>query len=242
MKNGMAVILVGMVSFGFVMPAFAGENWTDLNRQVIDLHTKGDYIRAVATAEKALKAAEKQFGQDAPEVSLALNNLALSLKYEGRYTEAAGFYERALEIAEKVKGPEHPDLTVFLNNLAFLYKAQGNQEKVNEIYGRLRKISDASTMLPSRTIAKAFYGKILSIDYEAGVIRMSRTRAVGDEAKEASVQTGSGTRFVGVKDIGDLTVGDRIVADVFFDTDMDVWTGKVVTLNEPVSGHTQTWQ
>jgi tetratricopeptide (TPR) repeat protein len=54
--------------------------------------------------------AERQFGGNAIEVGIPLNNLALLYRAEGRYADAELLYERGLTIAEKALGPSHPNV------------------------------------------------------------------------------------------------------------------------------------
>ena len=59
-----------------------------LNKQLEALYSKGNFAEAVGVAERFLKIAERQFGSDDANVSLALNNLAELYRRQGRYAEA----------------------------------------------------------------------------------------------------------------------------------------------------------
>ena len=54
--------------------AIAGE-WEDLNAQVIEAYSAGEYDRAAVLAEQALKLAKKTFGRKHPDSLTSMNEI-----------------------------------------------------------------------------------------------------------------------------------------------------------------------
>ena len=96
----------------------AWDEWATLNREIQKLRSEGQYNQAVTTAEKALKAAEKTFGPDHPNMATSLNNLAEIYMILGEYAKAESFYKRSLAIYEKMFGPDHFNMVRHLNSIA----------------------------------------------------------------------------------------------------------------------------
>src|SRR5215467_3446602 len=69
-----------------------------LNLQVGQLFHAGRYAEATAIAQRAVSAAEAQFGSGHPKVGTALNNLAALYRVQGRLAEAEPLMQRALAI------------------------------------------------------------------------------------------------------------------------------------------------
>lgn len=61
----------------------------------------GQFFLALDVAEKALDAAEKDFGPDHPSVATSLNRLAALYVHQGKFTQAVALYNRSLAIYEK---------------------------------------------------------------------------------------------------------------------------------------------
>jgi tetratricopeptide (TPR) repeat protein len=66
---------------------------------------------------------EKSFGEDHPNVAMALNNLAQLLQDTNRLAEAEPLMRRALAIDETSFDKNHPNVARDLNNLALLLQA-----------------------------------------------------------------------------------------------------------------------
>ena len=133
-KTARLFVLVWIV---YAAHAYAA-SWQQLNQQVIGLSQQKKYTEALPVARDALDIAEKEFGPNAPEVALSLNNLGFLYKTQGQFNKAIPLYERSVMIGEKVAGTRHEDLLVLLNNLAALYEAAGQKEKADGIYRKIR--------------------------------------------------------------------------------------------------------
>ncbi len=81
--------------------------WILLNQEVMALHDKGQYSRAMKVAQKALVLAEHFEDPEHPYLAASLNNLAGIYDAQGRYSEAEPLYRRSLEIRERLKGSGH---------------------------------------------------------------------------------------------------------------------------------------
>ena len=144
----------------------------------------GDYATAVSFDEAALSMVTSEFGPEARETSIALNNLAVTYSNLARYTEAEPLYRRAIEIDEKILGKDHPSVAISYNNLALLLKDQGKYDEAEPLYRRAIEIDEkvlgkdhpnrcdpATTISPScfrtsasMTEAEPLYRRAIEID------------------------------------------------------------------------------
>jgi hypothetical protein len=100
------------------------KEWMDLNRQLTDLFTAGEYLKADAVCREILAFTDEN--QSAEELALAdaLNNVAEVKRVMGNLADAETLHRRALEIREKEFDADHVDIAVSLNNLAAVLNAQ----------------------------------------------------------------------------------------------------------------------
>ena len=91
----------------------AGEEWKMLNAKVGRLIGLDEYDKALPSAKKALALAEKQMGENHPDLALSLGNLALVYHKQGDYSSASPLYYRALRISEF---NEHKERVKILRN------------------------------------------------------------------------------------------------------------------------------
>jgi len=94
----------------------------------------GDYPAAASFKEAALRLVISEFGPDAGETAVALNNLAVTYRNLARYAEAEPLYRQAIAIDEKVLGKEHPGVATDYNNLALLLQDQGKFAEAEPLY------------------------------------------------------------------------------------------------------------
>ncbi len=113
--------------------AIAGE-WEDLDTQVSEAYSAGEYDRAAVLAKQALKLAKKIFGRMHPNTLDSMNNLALLYKAQGRYEQAEPLYTETLALKKEILGLKHPATLLSMNNLAALYQAQGRYEQAEPLY------------------------------------------------------------------------------------------------------------
>ena len=108
-----------------VLAQSSGVEWDILNQEFMECYRIGEYGRAEVAAKKAIEIAEKNVGQDHPDVAMILNNLADLYQIQGQYSHAEPLYRRSLAIMEKTLGPDHLNVAASLNNLAETCYAQG---------------------------------------------------------------------------------------------------------------------
>jgi CHAT domain-containing protein/Tfp pilus assembly protein PilF len=144
-KSSIAIVLLL-----FFANLSAGEEQVDrlveaqrLNDQALEYYEKGDYVRAIPLARRALNIRRKTVGPDHPDTATSLNNLALLYDATGAYARAETLYKRALAIRQKTLGAEHPDTAVTLNNLAEVYHTIGAYDKAEPLYQRALAIRES---------------------------------------------------------------------------------------------------
>jgi tetratricopeptide (TPR) repeat protein len=103
------------------VPEDAGE----LYRKAADLHSVGEYERALPLFRRALDLAEARHGKDSPRLALDLNNLGEVYRLLGCREEAEPLFEHAIALVRRDGGGHRRGLASSLNNLALLYWDQG---------------------------------------------------------------------------------------------------------------------
>jgi tetratricopeptide (TPR) repeat protein len=106
-----------------------------------------DYETAQQLFESVLKAYERRFGTDHPNIAIVLNNLGGVSVDRGDLERGREYFERALEMVEKTQGEDHPDLAPQLNNLGTLLEVQGDLQGAQLYHQRALAIREK--MLPA---------------------------------------------------------------------------------------------
>ena len=106
--------------------------------------SQGDYQRALAMRESALRIIETALGPDHPDTALQLGNLAVTYSALGRLADALPLSERALRITETALGPDHPDTALRLGNLAVTYSALGRLADALPLEQRALRITETA--------------------------------------------------------------------------------------------------
>jgi CHAT domain-containing protein/tetratricopeptide (TPR) repeat protein len=117
-------------------PSTASRGWNDLNKDVLLAFAQGDLAAATSLAQRALEAAEQEFGPEHPNTIFSVTNLGLFYRVGGRFSEAEPLYARAAELKEKVLGAGHPETLQALNGLAMIYEAQGRYAEAEVLHRR----------------------------------------------------------------------------------------------------------
>jgi tetratricopeptide (TPR) repeat protein len=117
-------------------------NWQYAQRAGNLAHQMGNYAAATSFDEAALNIATSEFGRDAPQTALALNNLAVTYRGLARYAEAEPLYRRAIEIDERTLGKDHPEVAIRYNNLALLLRDQGKYAEAEPLFRRAIEIGE----------------------------------------------------------------------------------------------------
>jgi eukaryotic-like serine/threonine-protein kinase len=96
------------------------------------LTQQGKHAEALEHQQRAFALRQRAYGQESPEVAIALNNLGIALMRQRKNDEAVTYFERAIAMQERLLGPSHPDLTLPLSNLSGVRCDQG---KLDEALG-----------------------------------------------------------------------------------------------------------
>ena len=107
-------------------------SYEEIVQQVITLYKQGRYEEAIPWAEKALKTARQEMGEN--HHALSLNYLALLYQSMGRYVEAEPLYLQTVEIVKEQLGEDHPFYAASLHNLASLYESMGRYAEAEPLY------------------------------------------------------------------------------------------------------------
>ncbi|NJN12289.1 MAG: CHAT domain-containing protein [Richelia sp. RM2_1_2] len=110
------------------------EEINNLNRQVINLYSIGNFQQAFNTAYQAVELAENNQITEHTAYCDSLNNLAELYRIQSNYSQAELIYEKALDCRKRLLSPKHPDVAENLNNLATLYYSQGRYSQAETKY------------------------------------------------------------------------------------------------------------
>jgi tetratricopeptide (TPR) repeat protein len=118
------------------------EDLQDLTRFAQAAMARGDDVAAEQAFQRAVRAYEKEEGEDEPSVAAALNDLAGFYYARELYAKAEPLVQRALGIYEKKFGEFDPNVAASLNNLANIYRNQGDFERAEPLYRRALAIQE----------------------------------------------------------------------------------------------------
>ncbi len=121
--------------------AIAGE-WEDLNAQVIEAYSAGEYDRAAVLAEQTLKLANKTFGRKHPNTLNSMNTLAALYYNQGRYEQAEPLYTETLALTKEILGLKHPSTLNSMGNLAHFYQATQQWKQAQTLWDKYLTLSN----------------------------------------------------------------------------------------------------
>ncbi len=131
------------------------------------LNVQGDYERALAFRESALRIYETVFGPDHPRTATLMAGLAVTYVNIGRLADAIPLEERALQITENTLGPDHPNTATWLNNLALSYADLGRYDDAVPLAERALRITE-NALGPDHYSTAIRLGNLATIYYELG--------------------------------------------------------------------------
>lgn len=99
------------------------QTWEELNHQLTDYYTSGDYENGIKVAKKCLQQAEKEFGKNHENYANTLNDLAFFILAMGNYLDAEPLLVQVISIRKNILGENHPDYATSLYTLAVSYYA-----------------------------------------------------------------------------------------------------------------------
>jgi CHAT domain-containing protein/tetratricopeptide (TPR) repeat protein len=152
MRSGLLLFLLTI----FSISAFS-QSYTELTNQAIELGDKGDYVKAIAIAEKAVTQAKIEYGENHKEYANSLNTLGVMYIKTGQYKKTELLYLQATEIRKRILGDKHPDYANSLSNLGLLYLETGQYNKAESI---LTQSKDLHKQLYGET--HAYYANCLN--------------------------------------------------------------------------------
>ncbi|MCA9719748.1 MAG: tetratricopeptide repeat protein, partial [Myxococcales bacterium] len=123
-----------------VLLAAQGVEEGDLRRAVFNtnfantLLMGGEFERARALGERAVKVFERELGPAHPLLAAALMQLAMTQQHLGDYDIANAYMQRARDMYEATLGPEHPHVADILVNFGGLYSATHSHDRAIELY------------------------------------------------------------------------------------------------------------
>lgn len=106
------------------------------------LQDLGEYEKALAFFEKAVKRKEAALGPEDVDTAASYNNLALLYHDIGDYDKALKLYDKSLKITEAVLGPAHQDTATTYNNLGLIYRAMRDYDKALEFHEKAQMIRE----------------------------------------------------------------------------------------------------
>jgi tetratricopeptide (TPR) repeat protein len=101
-------------------------------------HGQGNPARALELSRHSLQITESNFGPNAVEVAIQLDNIAGALRDLGRYAEVEDLQRRAVEICEA--DPDRSHLAIRLDNLAHTLHMKGRLEEAEQMHRRALSI------------------------------------------------------------------------------------------------------
>lgn len=129
------------------------QSWEELNDSLNFFLSQKDYARSIATGEKALSAAQLEFGQDHGNYGLALKNLSIAYRRNENYPEALTKATGALQVYKKNKGEKSVEYATMLNQLGMIYARLKDTTRTAEAFNQaitvLHLIGKASDILES---------------------------------------------------------------------------------------------
>jgi tetratricopeptide (TPR) repeat protein len=110
------------------------QSYAKLDDKTWALYDKGDLTGALENAQKALKQAQKEFGQKHSKTAEAMFTVALFLEFNNYSKEAEKYYLDALEMTRQTDGEKSESYVYGLEMVGGYYSMNGNLIKAIEYY------------------------------------------------------------------------------------------------------------
>ena len=166
--------------------AAAPDSAASLNNLAVLYKAMGEYAKAEALYQEALRICQKILGPEHPSTATSLNNLAGLYDEMGEYAKAEPLYQEALRICQKVLGPEHPDTAASLNNLALLYNHMGEYAKAEPFYREALQIWQ-KVLGPEHPSTAASLNNLALLCFDLGQIDEATALARQDSAAQLTI-------------------------------------------------------
>lgn len=139
---GLALTIVAVTAIWAITARAQSEDSIALVKRTFELYQAGKYSEAVPVAQRYADMVKRQYGIDAPEYAIALNNLAELYRVQGRHRETEPLIKLALAIAEKAHGSDHPNVGAYVNTLSMVYFDQGRYGEAEPLIKRALAIAE----------------------------------------------------------------------------------------------------
>ncbi|KAL0929601.1 Kinesin light chain 5 [Colletotrichum truncatum] len=150
----------------------------------------GDYSRAEAVIQEAVRVREEYLGHEHPSTLTSMANLASTFWNQGRWKEAEELFVRVMETFKRVLGEEHPDTLKSMGNLASTFRNQGRWKEAEELEVRVMETSlrvlgekHPDTLTSIANLASTFWNQGRWKEAEELEVRVMETslRVLGEE-------------------------------------------------------------
>lgn len=108
--------------------------------EALALSRTGKHAEALALAGRVLSARQQAFGQEHPEVAIALNLLATVQRNKGDLAQAEPLFLRAVAMAEKTMPPGQADLGAIYLEIGSFYAIKGEFVQAETRFQRAREV------------------------------------------------------------------------------------------------------
>lgn len=115
---------------------------------------EGDYVKARADYDEAVKVSEQLYGPDSPSVAYCLAAKASAYPDAKDYVEGAGLYDRAIKLYEKAYGADSTPVADMLTGAASYDDDHRKYEEARSKYERAMKIYETKD---SKSLRVAFF-------------------------------------------------------------------------------------
>lgn len=132
-----------------------------INQKFQELYAAGNYLAALAEAQKLEAAVKVQFGTNHPNYAIALHTLGQVYIAQGKYPDAEVVIKRALAIEEKALGANHPILADFVTLLAVVLELEGKYADAEGFFRRALAIKEKTLGTDHPDIADILYNLAL---------------------------------------------------------------------------------
>ena len=137
----LAGLLLALCALATPVHADPLTEWTEVQQQAAKLYSQGDYPKASASAEEALRLA-RQVGLKDPRVAESLELLGDIAGSQSYFAKAQTLYQDALAIREAAYKPTHPFVERSIKKLAELEMLQGRYAQAQPLYERILSIRE----------------------------------------------------------------------------------------------------
>ena len=157
-----------------------------LVRESRELLSRGKRAESIVAAQRAVEAAEREFGDKDPRLGYSLRNLGTMLRQQSRHGEAQPVLERLLALREESLGAEHHEVADALSQLARVEFEQGKFSAAEPRYRRALAIrestfgSDDSTLVEDLNALGLVYNR--SAQWDRSQASFERAIAIVEKA------------------------------------------------------------